>query len=82
VFLALNRQHHHFRRVALPLQAPQGLAATRYSIWQDLLLEVTAFSICLLQPEINVGVGFLSLMYLSVTGVTGEAGEVWESCGE
>ena len=78
----IERQHYHFRRVALPMQAPKGLAATRYSIWRDPLLEVTASSVFLLHPEIIVGVGFIAPMYSSVTGVTGVTGEVWEPCGE
>ena len=78
----IERQHYHFRRVALPMQASQGLASTRYSTWRDPLPEVTASSICLLQPEIIVGVGFIVPMYSSVTGVTGVTGEVWKSRGE
>lgn len=56
----IERQHYHFRRVALPAQAPQGLASTRYSRWRDSLPAVTAVSVCLLQPGIFAGVGFIA----------------------
>ena len=56
----IERQHYHFRRVAFPMQAPQGLASTRYSIWRNPLPKVTVSSVFLLQPEIIVGVGFLA----------------------
>lgn len=33
----IERQHYHFRRVALPVQAPQGLAPTRYCSMRTLI---------------------------------------------